>query len=525
MTNPFLGRTLAVINDLSVDERHYLFRHTKKLKEAINNNNASVVDGYRINDKNKGITLVFLEDSTRTRESFLNAAEFHRTKVNVFDASHSSFNKKESFADAFNTLVGYDNQIFIIRSKQEGICRWLQEAGSKYAVRNKIKPSPMFINAGDGKHEHPTQELLDEFTFLEHNNWDSSTIHIVLVGDLYHGRTVHSKADGLKIFKNVEIDLIAPAELAMPESYLKKMKANGFKVRVFSSIDEYMKQKNIATKWYFTRPQLERMGEDILRRQDELRSYITFKPEFMKLLPTGTRFYHPLPRHKEHPTIPNWLDDTALNGWEQQSRNGYFIRIILLGAIDGKIGDDFVGKQCVVTEYEDNFIDEIPITEADVQKRNEGIHPIREGIVIDHICKGEESESIWEHLATIRKIMGFSGTGYRGVAKSNKDGLSKGIISIPAHKDINERQIKMLAAVSPGCTLNFISNSEVTKKLNLNMPPRIYGFKQIACANEACISHPDNDENIEGEFFRQGSKTFVCKYCEKPHFFKDIWVE
>ncbi len=65
---------------------------------------------------------------------------------------------------------------------------------------------PAFINGGDGRHEHPTQELLDEFTFLEQNNFDNSHIRIALIGDLLHGRTVHSKVDGLKIFKNVEID-------------------------------------------------------------------------------------------------------------------------------------------------------------------------------------------------------------------------------------------------------------------------------------------------------------------------------
>ena len=99
------------------------------------------------------------------------------------------------------------------------------------------------------------------------------------VGDLYHGRTVHSKADGLKLFNKVKVDLIAPPELAMPENYLEKMKNNGFEVREFASIEEYLNQESVAKMWYFTRPQLERMGERILQKQDLLRKSITFRNE------------------------------------------------------------------------------------------------------------------------------------------------------------------------------------------------------------------------------------------------------
>jgi aspartate carbamoyltransferase len=109
-------------------------------------------------------------------------------------------------------------------------------------------------------HEHPTQELLDEYTFLDHNKQDRDHIHLVLEGDLKHGRTTHSKADGLKIFKDVEVDLIAPPGLEMPKEYMDKMTANNYKIQSFPSISEYLANKeNIAPIRYFTRPQLERM--------------------------------------------------------------------------------------------------------------------------------------------------------------------------------------------------------------------------------------------------------------------------
>jgi aspartate carbamoyltransferase len=92
-------------------------------------------------------------------------------------------------------LTGYDNQIFVVRSKLEGVCTWLDRNAKAYAARHQLPYTPLFINAGDGKHEHPTQEFLDQFSFLEQNNWDTSSIHIALIGDLLYGRTIHSKVE------------------------------------------------------------------------------------------------------------------------------------------------------------------------------------------------------------------------------------------------------------------------------------------------------------------------------------------
>ena len=217
MANVFKGRSLCVIEDFSIDERRYFFKKTAELKKAILAGDEEKMDSFRINDPDFGIYEVFLEDSTRTKESFRNAAEFHHAKVSELLSSSSSINKGESYADTFNMLSGYHNTIFIVRSKVEGLTKWLSEECGEYAERNNLPYKPAFINAGDGKHEHPTQELLDEFTFLEDLDMSFDSIHVALVGDLYHGRTVHSKADGLRIFDHVKVDLIAPEELMMPD--------------------------------------------------------------------------------------------------------------------------------------------------------------------------------------------------------------------------------------------------------------------------------------------------------------------
>ncbi|MBN2618626.1 MAG: bifunctional aspartate carbamoyltransferase catalytic subunit/aspartate carbamoyltransferase regulatory subunit, partial [Spirochaetales bacterium] len=225
----FFGRTIAVVEDLSIDEQLYLYEKTKELKRTISE--GGDLSSFKLNDPDFGIYLMFFESSTRTKESFRNAAKFHNVKLNNFDVNSSSFNKSESILDTVKMLYGYsDRSMFIMRTAQEGVCKFLEEKIGEYSKKTFL-PKAGFINAGDGKHEHPTQEFLDEFSFLEHKEWNRDSIHLALVGDLFHGRTVHSKANGLKIFKKVIVDLVAPKELCMPEEYVEIMENNGFEIR------------------------------------------------------------------------------------------------------------------------------------------------------------------------------------------------------------------------------------------------------------------------------------------------------
>jgi aspartate carbamoyltransferase len=526
MGNVFTGRSLTVIDDLSIDERRYVFEKTRILKEAVIKEDEEVLETFRINNPDFGLYEVFLEDSTRTRESFRNAAKFHRSKVSDLATDSSSFNKGESYADTFNTLAGYNNNVFIIRSKLEGVCRWLDEEAAAFGKRNNLKRKVAFINAGDGRHEHPTQELLDEFTFLEDNDWESDSIHLALTGDLYYGRTVHSKVDGLKIFGKVKIDLVAPPELALPAPYFNRMRENGYIVRVFDSIDEYLSQDDIANKWYFTRPQLERMGEKILKRQEELRYKVTFRKEFMKKLPEGTKFYHPLPRHRVYPTIPTFLDDTPLNGWERQSINGMYVRIVLLSMIAGRIGSDFKGEVKSNIRNDEEYIVQVePTKHAPKENYSEGVRPIRDGLVIDHICRGDDPATIRHHMAQISKVMGFdSGKGGEWVSTSKKDkSVYKGIIFRPGDYHLDRKSLKRLAAVAAGCTLNIIKGGEVVEKYRTHLPPRIYNFDDLACNNDACISHPSHNEGVPAHFERNRDNKYRCVYCEDVHSFQEIW--
>ncbi|WP_028843554.1 bifunctional aspartate carbamoyltransferase catalytic subunit/aspartate carbamoyltransferase regulatory subunit [Pseudothermotoga elfii] len=520
----FRGRTLALIRDFTIDEQLFLYQKTKELKQKwLNREDMSE---FQIKG-DVNIYIVFVEPSTRTKESFINAAKFHKNaRVNIFDAEHSSFNKNESYVDTFNMLTGYGiYSIFVVRTRLEGVPRLLERKVGEFAQRHGIE-RPAFINGGDGKHEHPTQELLDEFTFLEQNNFDNSHIRIALIGDLLHGRTVHSKVDGLKIFKNVEVDLIAPQQIQMPQHYIEKMKSNGFEVRKFSSIDEYLSNKDVAKIWYFTRLQLERMGEDILEKEHILRKAVTFRKDMLDKVKEGTKFYHPLPRPKIDPEIPTFLDELPLNGWEIQARNGFWVRVVLLSLLGGAVEmerDQSITFQKEEDEYE--FIIPTQIvhgTKGVAKEGKRGIKPIENGTVIDHISKGKSTEEIFNTIVKIRKILKLHDCDSADGIFKSADGSYKGYISLP-DRYLSKKEIKKLAAIAPNTTVNIIKGASVKEKYRIKLPPKIYNFDEIRCKNENCITHPKNGENVGASFIRIDDR-LVCEYCETPHEYSEIWV-
>ncbi len=519
------GRTIQLVRDLSSDEQKYLYEKSHVCKEAFLHQDYDMLHRYKIKDENISAYLLFQENSTRTKESFKNAAKFHDIRVNDFNPETSSFQKKESITDTVRMLMGYAFQTgFIVRTSYEGTCTWLAEAMKKHAQRIGV-PTPFCINAGDGRHEHPTQEFLDEFTFVEMLGGDYSHIHIALIGDLFHGRTAHSKKDGLKIFREVEVDLIAPEELAMPSHYQERMKAQGFSVRTFTSLNEYLAQKKIAPIWYFTRVQMERMGEQLLRDIQRIQDAVIFKKEYMTRIPAGVKFFHPLPRNKEYPIIPPFLDDTPYNGWDLQSAHGYHIRFVLLGMLAGSIGEDFEGNPAIPFRTFPNFIRDVTSFETakpskPVQKF--GIKPIENGIVIDHIGLGHTISSIWNTIDIIRRTLHFDSVGSHGVFSSMKHKRYKGIISIPDHFIDMRADLKRIGAISSGCTINVVKNSKVVQKLRVAKPHRIYNFEEIHCRNKQCISHPSSKEPVYADFYREDD-VYLCNYCEMPHSVREIW--
>ena len=579
MSNPFGGRTIHLVSDLGLHEQLYLYEKTRILKGG-DPVKTQLLSGCTdtskdLEDKTKGkdaaMYLMFAEDSTRTKDSFRNAAQYHGMKVTDFTDAKGVFSK-ETVTDVVKMLNSYNtNQsMFIIRSPMEGVCRWLESA-----VDPKSSSHPSFINAGDGRHTHPTLEYVDIFTLLEMKQFDRSEIHLALVGDLLNGRTAHSKVDGLKIFQTVSIDLIAHKDVTYPIEYKAKMQNNGFKVREFSSIDEYLSQTSIADVWSFSRVQTSRMSEEAKAREDEIRKAVTFKTSWKSKLPVGCKFLQTLPRDRTNPLIPFEFDDDSLSAWELASTNGYWVRIVLLGMLLGRLGKDFIPQSPKPAELvppinptSPDYVKPAPIEGG--EKDVAALLPLDNGVFIDDISHGAEPQVCWTSIESIRSVMAWTGLGSQGVYRIDEGG-HKGVLSLPlaTQVDLSEKDLKMLAAIAPGSIVNFINDGKVVTRYELSTPPRIYGIPNVACGNVNCVSHKSANQpdvkpdlvrvpfyvttalkckvpayemrlsgqmaniSLDGSDSEDGSKTdvgvghhlFVCRYCMWPHFYNDIWIK
>lgn len=159
----------------------------------------------------RGRTVVnlFFEDSTRTRISFELAAKRLSADVINFSAKGSSVSKGESLKDTAQTLEAMGAQAVVVRHHASGAAHNLANAGWI---------SSHIVNAGDGKHEHPTQALLDAFTMRKRihgsgsRGRDLNGVKVLIVGDVLHSRVARSNLLLLKTL-GAEVRLVAPATL------------------------------------------------------------------------------------------------------------------------------------------------------------------------------------------------------------------------------------------------------------------------------------------------------------------------
>lgn len=158
----------------------------------------------------RGLTVVnlFFEDSTRTRISFEAAAKRLSADVINFAAKGSSVSKGESLKDTAQTLQAMGADAVVLRHHASG-------APLRLATSGWID-TPV-INAGDGKHQHPTQALLDAFTIRGHlltspEGQDLAGQNVTIVGDILHSRVARSNVDLLHTL-GAHVTLVSPPTL------------------------------------------------------------------------------------------------------------------------------------------------------------------------------------------------------------------------------------------------------------------------------------------------------------------------
>ncbi len=259
----------------------------------------------------KKLATLFFEPSTRTRLSFEAAMyELGGHVIGFSDGQNSSASKGESVADTVQVVSNYVD-IIAMRHPKEGA-----------PLVASMKSSVPIINAGDGGHNHPTQTLADLLTIKrEFGHVDNLTVGFC--GDLKFGRTVHSLIEALCRYEGINIVLISPEELRLPE-YMRNDLAKETKVkyRETTSLEEAMPELDVL---YMTRVQKERFFNeaDYIRLKD---SYI-LTPEKLETAKPEMRILHPLPRVNE---ISVAVDDDPRACYFKQTFNGKIIRMALI---------------------------------------------------------------------------------------------------------------------------------------------------------------------------------------------------
>jgi aspartate carbamoyltransferase catalytic subunit len=150
----------------------------------------------------RGRTIVnlFYESSTRTSSSFELAAKRLSADTMSIKAAGSSVDKGESLKDTALTIAAYDPDVIVIRHPQIGAPQLVAANTAAHVV-----------NAGDGKHQHPTQALLDLYT-LEQEVGELDGLHVAIVGDVLHSRVARSLVQAL-VLMDARVTLVGPPPL------------------------------------------------------------------------------------------------------------------------------------------------------------------------------------------------------------------------------------------------------------------------------------------------------------------------
>jgi len=157
--------------------------------------------------RGKAVFNLFFENSTRTRTTFEIAAKRLSADVINLNIGASSTSKGETLLDTIDNLVAMNADMFVVRHAESGAAHLIAQHLSATS-RTHIH----VINAGDGRHAHPTQGLLDLFTIRRYKE-DFRRLSVAIVGDILHSRVARSLIHGLTTLGTPDVRVIAPQTL------------------------------------------------------------------------------------------------------------------------------------------------------------------------------------------------------------------------------------------------------------------------------------------------------------------------
>lgn len=322
----FRGKHIVTVDQFARDDLKTLFEVASTLKKRIRSGDRGVVEIAT----GQVLALLFFESSTRTDMSF--QAAMLRLGGKVIGASNgiqfSSVYKGEDLPDTVRAAGCYAD-VIALRHPAVGAsylaARYLDLLAKKIGRRSVV------ISAGDGVGEHPTQALLDLFTILEFKK-KVAGLAITMVGDLKHGRTVHSLAKLLATYgaRGTEVNLVSPGTLRMPAAIVQRLREGDISVQETDDLAKVLGGSDVI---YWTRIQEERFDDP--SEYEGVKQGFIMTPKIMGRARPDAILMHPLPRKHEMggPADHELLDADPRSVYFQQMENGMLVRMALLAKL------------------------------------------------------------------------------------------------------------------------------------------------------------------------------------------------
>lgn len=308
---PWYGKDIISVKEFTRDDLEYIFGVAHEMR--------GMVERIGTFDLLKGKILanLFYEPSTRTSSSFTAAMErLGGSVIPINEVKYSSVSKGESLPDTIRTLECYAD-VIVLRHPETGSA----------AIAAKAARKPV-INAGDGVGEHPTQALLDTFTIFEELGVGVvDGLTVTMLGDLKYGRTVHSLARLLSLYK-VKLNYVSPEILRMPKEVMDEVAEKGIPQAEYGSLAEVLPETDVL---YVTRVQKERFEDPAA--YESVKGAFVVDPEIMKAAKKEMIVMHPLPRVGE---VSVDFDDDPRAAYFRQMEYGLYVRMALLAMVLGK---------------------------------------------------------------------------------------------------------------------------------------------------------------------------------------------
>jgi aspartate carbamoyltransferase catalytic subunit len=226
----------------------------------------------------KAIFNLFFEPSTRTRTTFEIAAKKLSADVINLNVGASSTSKGETLLDTVDNLAAMQADMFVVRHSQ---------SGAAHLIAGHVEPHIHVVNAGDGRHAHPTQGLLDMFT-IRHYKKDLTSLRVAIVGDMLHSRVARSQIHALTTLGVPEVRVIAPKTL-IPAC------AERMGVQIYHDMAKGLKDVDVII---MLRLQNERMRGALLPSAQEYFKYYGLTAEKLALARPDAIVMHPGPMNR-----------------------------------------------------------------------------------------------------------------------------------------------------------------------------------------------------------------------------------